>query len=196
MLLGCADSVTWQWNGSWGVGTLAGRPKQRALVAELERRAREEIGDEATSLDYVVAWVASGKTQLALVNEISRTTGHEIMHATMAKYLRDRFGDEASVRLEAARREGAHVMVDDAIEIIEDADTSSRERLQHAKMKADIRMWTAGKFNREQYGENKGAHVQISIAGLHLDALRRPMVTATIVEPAEPAQLVAGEEDE
>lgn len=179
--------------GSSGVGTLAGRPKQRALAAELEKRAREEIGDGATALDYVVAWVASGKTQLKLVEEISQIAGMEIMHATMAKWLRDKFGEDATIRLEAARRDGAHVMVEDARGIIEDADNSSREKLQHAKMKADIRTWIAGKYNRDHYGDNKSTNISISVGGLHLAALRKPVVTAVVIEePQEALGSIAG----
>lgn len=81
----------------------------------------------------------------------------------------------------------ASVLADEAREIV-DSVPETREAIAKAKLASDMRTWLAGKWNREQYGEQKPSSVQISIGQLHIDALRQG---ARIVNPHQPKAVLA-----
>ena len=68
-----------------------------------------------------------------------------------------------------ARALAAHDLVDEALEIADNADP---EEIQKAKLRVQTRQWTAERWNRKDYGQAK-AEVAISISGLHIEALKR-----------------------
>lgn len=153
---------------------MAGQPRKRAVATELEIRARNVAEDESyTVLDYVVDWTESGKTLTKLATEISKATGHDISIAILNSVLRNAYGDAAIERVQAARKVGAHTMVDDAIDLVDNASTSSSEDLRKADMQAKVRQWTAERFNPDAFGSQKGVKVQINVGVLHLDAMRQ-----------------------
>lgn len=171
---------------------MAGRPKRRVLMGELERRTREEFADEsgeciATHLDYAVSWVASGKTIRALAEDIAATLGESMSREFVSRYFHTAFGDEANQRLTEARARGAHALVEEAQAIV-DAAPEQREALQKAKMRADMRTWLSERWNREEFGAPKGAHLQIDVAQLHINAMRAHSVKRS----AERAELANG----
>jgi hypothetical protein len=88
----------------------------------------------------------------------------------------------ASERLLLARETGADALVEEAVDLL-DVTPENRDAIAKAKARADIRTWLAGKWNRPSYGENKQVNVDISIAGLHLDALRARPVTPHLADP-------------
>lgn len=178
---------------------MAGRPKKRAMVMALERRTREhfDLEEGKTVVDYVVDWVESGRSILALAGEISEDEGLDITRSMLSTYVNSQPGGEE--RLRTARvAEAPRAMVEEARQIIDDADTSDREKLQKAKMRADVRLWQAERVGKEEFGQAKqGIQVNVSVGGLHMDALRH-RTTATITIDAEEEQLAlpAGDEVE
>jgi hypothetical protein len=160
---------------------MAGRPLYRAMVAELMRRAAQEIGDDATVLDYGVSWIESGRTITQLADSISISIGLPLSRSQVSKYLNS-CEPGASERLLLARETGADALVEEAVDLL-DVMPENRDAIAKAGKRADIRTWLAGKWNRAQYGENKQLNVDISIAGLHLDALRARPNTPLIADP-------------
>lgn len=188
---------------------MAGQPKKRAMAAELTKRTSDAVvdgllGDGATILDYAEQWVASGKTLLALADEIGEAIGQDVMREALSRYLHTTFGPEANVRLEAARRHGAHGLAERALVIV-DEKQDSREGVARAKNRSDMRLRIAGYWNRAEYGEQRQAGVTINVGNLHIDALRaRPLshglparafsdVTSVALDVTNVALLGAGE---
>lgn len=174
------------------------------MIDELERRTREEYEDEAeggTVLDYVVRWQESGQTLTALCLEISDKIGLEVNRGALTRYLGETFGDVADVRLERARRVGAHAIAEGNIDIVEDV-SASKEAIARAKLQTDVRSWVAGKWNRADYGEPKaGVAVQVNLGSAFLDSLRRQSERARLEvanaralhsDGADPSALPAG----
>lgn len=181
---------------------MAGQRKRRALAEALERRAKQELGDEATPLDLAEQWVANGKTLLALAKETTTVDGEPVSRELVSRYLYTEFGEDARQRLTAARARGAHALVEEAQEIVDGA-APTREAIQHAKLRADMRTWLAGRWNREELGEAKGPRVSISIGQLHLEALRArslqgsvlPQLPTSRAEDAEVLEISTGGSD-
>lgn len=140
------------------------------MIAELERRTREEFdNDEATHLDYVVQWVEGGGTVVGLLAAMDQ----DVKRGMLMKYLEQQYGAEVSRRLSEARVEGAHALVEDAAEIVEEA-RADKDSIALAKLRADTKTWIAGRWNRQAYGEPKqGVQLQINMGSAFLEALRR-----------------------
>jgi hypothetical protein len=153
---------------------LAGRPRERALVLELEQRARVHFeGEPHTILDYVCEWLADGKTMRALGNELSDKVNLDLSHAHIMAALTRHF-DKAEVteRLAEARERGAYAMVDDAVE--DAVRVKHKDDVPAVRVRNDARFWTAQRFNRRNLGEPKpGVNVTLNVAALHLDAMRQ-----------------------
>jgi hypothetical protein len=144
------------------------------MIAELERRTREEYEDEpeATHLDYVVRWVESGGTVIGLLADMNETV-EDVKRAMLMDYLEQQYGAEVSRRMSEARIEGAHSMVEDAAEIVEDT-RADKDEIALSKLRADTKTFIAGRWNRQAYGEPKqGVQLQINMGSAFLDALRR-----------------------
>lgn len=139
------------------------------MIAELTRRAHEEIGDDATPLDYAVLWVENGKTILALAEDLTRTMQTTIDRPQLSHYLNQQ--EEGETRLSAARARGAHALVEDAIAIA-DKPMDTKEEIAQAKLRTDVRTWIAERWNREELGTRNGPQINISVGNLHMDALR------------------------
>jgi hypothetical protein len=152
---------------------LAGKPKQKVLIRVLLARAVDELDDKATTLDYVVSWIESGRTMIELSKALTEDAGEEISDRYVSRYLHDTYGDEYAGRVGAARRIGAFAMVDQAIDIVDEASTFDKTHLAKAVARANVRQWTAERFNRKELGAPKGeGTTNITINSLHIDALR------------------------
>lgn len=130
------------------------------MIAGLEQRTREAFPDwpDATHLDYVEAWQASGKTLNKLADELSQPdalgSSDEPSDQTAAptessptptalanplpvsgemisRYLDKTFGaDEVRQRLTRARARGAHRLNDEALAIADADDSDAQDRLE------------------------------------------------------------------
>jgi hypothetical protein len=90
-------------------------------------------------------------------------------------------------RLIQARKGRADKWAEDALHIA-DNTPEDPNAINKAKMRIDTRKWLAGVDDPERYGQ-KGAQVNITIGGLHLDALRK--VQSELAKPA--GQTIEGE---
>lgn len=79
--------------------------KRTKVRAALRERARIELGDAATALDYVCAWVARGGLITDLAREIATDIG-ESCSPSFLSLITNRLGPDATARIVAARRDG------------------------------------------------------------------------------------------
>lgn len=152
---------------------MAGNPRRRALIAELERRTRELFEDDAskTHLDYAIDWIEGGRSILDLYREIESEKKIGISRGSLHRYFND-FEPGAEKKLNDARARGAYAIVDDTIEIA-DEKVSSSEDAARARNQIASRQWVAERFSRTAFGQQRqGVQVNVTAAGLHLDALR------------------------
>lgn len=140
------------------------------MIEELERRAREEFGDgPETVLDYASHWVASGHTLTELADELSVALKTTIHRQTLSAYLNELGGPE---RLVQAREEGAHALIERSL-IRARAVPENRDAIQKARLVIDTEQWLAGRWNKRELGEQKGANLTVlNLGQLHIEALR------------------------
>lgn len=176
---------------------MAGRPRQRAMIAALERRTRDTFEDtESTHIDYVCEWTESGRNLTELVAELTLEAKQgELSVGMLRRYLTGTWPN-LDARLATARAAGAHAKVEDAQKIIDaTTDDMSREALSRAKMKADVRLWHAERGNKADLGRGADVQVVINHNTLHLDAMRqRAVVKAELKLMRAPALEVTKEE--
>ena len=163
---------------------MAGQPKKRAVAAELSRRA---AADELPSiLDYAIAWVESGGSLTSLAADLNDKLGVGEIGRDLVRrvvYDSDETG-EAEARLANARGAGAHAIAESTTVI---ADSS-----EDAKLKVQSRQWLAARWNRAEYGENRGPNVAISFGDGFLNALRgMAPAAAAIATVAEDVRIAA-----
>jgi hypothetical protein len=169
---------------------MAGRPKRRALIHELTKRAADNCEDGTAHLEYVLQWIEDGKTISQLAREISEDAKEDIFGSYITRYLADVY-PEWPARVAAARAVGSHSMIDEARDIIDELDghIPDKDRTAVAKARAEVRQWTAERYNRRELGAPvAGVSVSLSINTLHLDALRSRSATAK-------ATAISGERD-
>lgn len=83
-------------------------------------------------------------------------------------------------RLVQARKSRADKWAEEAIEIADTVDADPNQ-INKARLRIDSRKWLAGVDDPDRFGQ-KQAQVNISLGGLHLDALRK--VQAELAKPA------------
>jgi DNA-binding transcriptional ArsR family regulator len=163
---------------------MAGTPITSRMAAELMRRTADRFADTpATALDYVADWCASGKTLTALARDLN------VSHSLVMNHLRREYGAEVvSDTMRAARETGAHVLVDQGLDI---ADAATPETAQVARLQVATRQWVAERWNaRELAAKPASVAVQVNVGALMLEALRQPVsalpiaLETAIVAPA------------
>jgi len=151
---------------------MAGRPKLMAL-----RKTIAAMGGDEWLLDELVEHTLKYVCDILCVNR-------NLLRA----YLKN--DPDRWKRYQAARKERAGVLVDEAGEIA-DASTSTTTGVAQLRMKH--RQWEAGKLDRETYGDSPQIAIGIAAGELHLDALRAraPKVGEEIVIDAPGPDLTA-----
>lgn len=158
---------------------MAGKRRQRDILNVLDQLAAEtmphEEGEEpAVALDYVLDWVGEGHTMTALATKISGMLGYEVFRGLIYKSLRQRTPNVTELIQARRAEDAAHSLVEQAQDIIDDpTNTATRERLQHAKQRAEFRQWRAKTLAPNDYGDKKTVDVNINLPAAHLAALRR-----------------------
>lgn len=136
---------------------MAGTPKTHGDLVRLR--------DEAELGQTVLAMMAEGK-QFARICEATGLSKRAILA----------WLDEDPERAEAASRartRAAHSLVDEAVQIADEADADHPGELAKAKLRVQVRHWTAERWGRKDYGApNNKAEVTINLHAMHLDALR------------------------
>lgn len=165
---------------------MAGNPKKRAMIAELEKRTKEECEPGSTHLDYVVDWVAGGKTMVELAADIKDTINVEVSNMMLSKYIHLTWPETAGPALAAARKRGAHNLVAEAMGIADDAP-NDRDAIRKAKLRSDVRLWAAERWNRDELGRAPEVQLNVNVNNLHLDAMRvRTLQPAKDAAPSLP----------
>lgn len=150
------------------------------MVRWLTQWAADELGDGATPLHFALLWVEGGKTLNALASQLELAMGEPLSSGMLSTWLKRQPDiddpDQPGVLLSAAealtraRESAAHALVDQAVDIADltplDADAIARSRLQ-----ISTRQWTASKWNRKAYGDDKTKDAPIHIGNLHLAVL-------------------------
>ena len=172
---------------------MAGAPRKKAMREELERRAAKY---QCSVLEYAADWVGSGKTLLKLAQDVTtalRRRDSDLPEDYVTRNMVSSFlnGLEGGAELLAeARKDGAHAIADESIEIV-DEEVESREEVARNKVRADQRLKLAGFWNRQEYGvqDKNSVNLNLNLGQLHLDELRRrelPSRTEPILPPSEP----------
>lgn len=143
---------------------MAGQPLKQELYAVLERLAKEELGEDATALDYACAQLEGGVTIKRFAQKLRKAGIPHITRQWLSKSLH-RLTPDAPERLLEARRIAMPLMVEQAMEIIDRAPTDTREQLDKAKERSRVRLWQAERLARETYGEPSRAQ-QVNVFNL------------------------------
>jgi hypothetical protein len=145
---------------------MAGRPKFRAMVAELERLAREEEFDSV--LEFAVAWVESGKTLTDLAHKVGIALSMQVERAKVSQYLYN-LSDDAKLRIASARKEGAHGLAEGTMHL----EARDKDEAAAARVKMTAAQFLASAWNRDEFGQQKpGVNITLNANSMHLDALR------------------------
>lgn len=182
-----------------------GRPRRTAMVNTLQALTRDYFEDDAhTPLDYAIAWTSRGRTMINLVQHINvaingsteiKPGQFEISRDMLMTYLKELGGPDVQARLVVARREGAHGMVEEGLQTLDDGE-DERDVTNANVRKLEARERIAAVWNKEFAKAGNNTSVFLSFGQLHLDALRSRTViaTATISPSAEGAQPVETED--
>ncbi|MDI3304682.1 MAG: hypothetical protein QJR04_25370 [Burkholderia multivorans] len=132
--------------------------------------------------DEIFDWIENGDT----LYDIARRAG--VHRGALTRWLNRT--EERTERFARARARAADNIADDARrdadELVKRAELGMADKVDAAavKLATDVKRWTAGVWNRDRYGEQRGPSVTINLAGLHLDALRQAQAA---LRPAERA---------
>jgi hypothetical protein len=161
------------------------------VTQALTRRAKAELGEDAEIVDFAELWVASGRTVYDLSQELAKELGYDISRELVSKVINGAPG--AADRIAHARREGGHGLAEEALHLADNAD-AQREELQKVKQRIDTRLWLAARWNRAELSDKPDVNINISLPGLHLEALRArvippnesvPMLTQQVSDDAQ-----------
>lgn len=150
---------------------MAGTPKRNGDIVRLE--VEPGLGEQ------VLAMMAEGQ-------QFTRICGATGLSKTGILAWLDADPERAEMA-SRARTRAAHSLVDEAIEIADEADEENPGSIAKAKLRTQVRQWTAERWGRQVYGQAK-AEVNISLNGLHFDALRHRTIEAEVVD-VTPARL-------
>ncbi len=156
---------------------MPGNPFKRRVLADIET---------AGGWDAILDRIASGET----ITDIAPT--YQCSRNFLSMLLHD--DPERSKLVYELRTKAADALAEQAKKVLDDVNVTTpfaREEIAKARAQADVRLWLAGRYNREMYGEKKEAvNVQINVAELHVDAFRQvPAAPAVPALPA-PAEIV------
>jgi hypothetical protein len=168
---------------------MAGRKKLAKLRSTMKKVAEAEMGPGAESIEWLCAQIESGKTVGQLADFFAAKMGEGCSRSWFS-YVINR--DPAhKARIAAARKEAAHAILDEALEIADrQVENESSASVQRARLQADTRVRLAALWNKEVYGTQQ-AQVQVGIGALYLDALRQCAVIPARTRPT----LESGEVD-
>jgi transposase len=158
---------------------MPGRPKLKKLCAKIEEEGGVAIIYDLVAQGYLLREVGEAyETSRGMIYSALRMMDRDGYQAALAK----------------AREDGAHMLAEEGLEILDDA---TPDDIQVAKERAQYRRWMAGMHNKKAYGEKKEG-VVLNINALHFDALQKAGTPESIpvVEAVELPALPEGETDE
>jgi len=176
---------------------MAGRPLRRAMLIQLEKRAKA-AGEGVEPIDVVCEYIAAGAdddgtmhTLAELARELTKDSGETISPGVISSWVNST--KEFKAKIDAARALAAHVLAESSISVVEElAGTEvTKEEIALAKARSDTRQWLASKWNRAAYGNDVAqVNLQVNMPGQHLEALKRraqiKASTPAALPPSEP----------
>jgi hypothetical protein len=174
---------------------MASRPKEARLKRKLAALAERDGYD--TPLAWVVSRIENGTNVTALAREVAAT---ELPDHPAEVFSRNWFSGlinkmptsagapSAKEQIAQARREAAHLLVDEAMDIADEPVGSSAD-VQRNRLRTETRLKIAGWWNPD-YSDKAKVEVSLNLGQLHLEALRRRAILANTVP-----QLETGEAD-
>jgi hypothetical protein len=170
---------------------MPGRPKLTAFSKHVE----ENGGDE-----WVFGYVAEGLSMKKVAAKVGASS-RGLLYSWI-----DAGGEARKKALKVARAISAHSIAEDAGEILDELADSltpvTSADVSLASSRAKYRQWMAGMRNRDEYGDQSGVQINVSVGDMHLDALRRngaaqiPVIEAEVIEEEEATHtLPPGDED-
>jgi hypothetical protein len=159
---------------------MAARPVLAALNQQLIRHARQAgieatASGEAEALEHVLHHIIEGKTVTDVARELGCTRG------LLYGWFKQR--PERWDALVEARRLAAHVMMDDAHDKLEGADSVT---ISVIREQVKFKQWLAERYNRAELGDQKTLSIEHNLSAQHLKALDELMAL-----PAPSAPLLA-----
>ena len=177
------------------------KPRRDAMIRTLQRLTRDYFEDDQhTPLDYAVAWTERGRTLAALSVFVTeqvhglesgaplKAGQFEVTRHMITSYLDEIGGEGTATKLTAARRRGAHGLVEDGLQTL-DTSPDDRDTINANERRMQGRERLAAVWNKEFAKQGKDTNVFLSFGQMHLDALRS-RATAVISPTAEGAQAV------
>lgn len=156
---------------------VAGRPKRRAMIEELERLTKDYFDeDTGSTLDYAVAQIQSGKTIADMARSITTSLNVPISREMVTSYLHSL--PEAHERIAGAKPTQALAMIEEAIAIVDEKPTD-KLAVSWAMNKARVRESHARMINPEFQQQKQQGGLTLNIGALHLSALRMTNVELT-----------------
>ena len=137
---------------------MAGNPKKKTDLAKLETLGRDAVGE----------LLEQGKS----LTDICKTLA--VSKRALTDWLD---APEQSGLLSRARARAADQLAAETLAI---ADSATPEETQVARLRTDVRRWLASKWAPSVYGEQKGPLVNINLAGMHGESLRK--ITGEVIE--------------
>lgn len=134
---------------------MPGNPKERELEVKVEK-----AGGWASVTDAV----ADGATLRMLAAKFGCSRGWfwRILN----------HDPERKKMYQAALAQRADALIEEAVEIVDNADENTTAGVQKAKLRAELRQWLAAVDNARYRRANAQANVQVNIGQAFLDALR------------------------
>jgi hypothetical protein len=131
---------------------MPGRPVRRRALAAISSNG---------GLDGILERISQGEsiTKVAEGLDISRALLSEILNQP-----------ENLPALRAARALAATAFAEETVSI---ADSAEPATAQVARLRIDARQWLAARWGREVYGERSVSSVQLNLAQIHADTIRR-----------------------
>lgn len=172
------------------------KPRRTAMVNALHAMTREYFEDDQhTPLDFAIAWIERGRTLVALATHITTTINggttlkpgqFEISRHMLSSYLDEIGGDGTTAKLTQARRSGAHGLVEEGVQTLDDG-SEDRDVTNANVRRLEARERLAAVWSKEFAKAGNNTNIMLSFGQLHLDALRSRTLpaTATIIEAAD-----------
>lgn len=176
---------------------MAGRARRAAALTELEVRASTA---GLTPLEWIEEELSNGVTMVAIADDFTRNTGVEITRNVLDK-LCLALEEDAPERLKAAHKAGAHAIVEKQHERLEGIGKNAqgeetmfinKEEISLENLRTKAIQWRAERMNRDDFGAAPQNVLNLSLANLHLDVLRRLSAQDARELQAAPRQLEEG----
>jgi len=164
---------------------VAGHERRRKVRSLLLAEAARELGPNADALDYVCDRIEGGATLRELALEVTAVLDFVVRSPLVrAAAVEGHEAGAATERLQAARARGAGEMVEEAKELLDNV-APDRDAIAKAKAQSEVRTFIASRWNRSEWGEAPKQVTNVSIASLHINALRSHKLRARATVVAE-----------